>query len=56
MNPTGAETTSKADQPRLTESALRQESKGPDLQYRVQRLGTYQDRTSGRQSYGRMKR
>jgi hypothetical protein len=56
MNGTGSETTSKADQPRLTEGALRQESKGPDLQYRVQRLGTYQDRTMSRQNYGRMKR
>jgi len=56
MNPTGAETTSKADQPRLTESNLREEGKSPDLQYRVQRLGTYQDRSSNRQSYGRMKR
>ncbi len=56
MNPTGPETTSKADQPRLTESNLREESRGPDLQYRVQRLGTYQDRSASRQSYGRMKR
>jgi hypothetical protein len=56
MNPTGAETTSKADQPRLTEANLREEGRPPNLEYRVQRLGTYQDRNSGRQSYGRMKR
>jgi hypothetical protein len=56
MNANGVETTSKADQPRVTSEALRQEEKGPTLQYRVQRLGTYQERSPNRGSYGRMKR
>jgi hypothetical protein len=56
MNGSGVETTSKADQPRVTSGALRQEEKGPNLEYRVQRLGTYQERSPNRGNYGRMKR
>ncbi len=56
MNANGVETTSKADQPRVTSEGLKREEKLPNLEYRVQRLGTYQERSPNRGSYGRMKR
>jgi len=47
----------KADQPRAgTTQPMKDSPRSPDLQYRVQRLGTYQDRTMSRQNYGRTKR
>ncbi len=54
---TAIQTTSRADQPRLTTESLQRESGALSLQYRVQSLGqTYGDRSSPQRSYGRKMR